>query len=177
MNDVFLKRDEYRRIWETRVRFCLPFASGRHPVRQASIPVVVANQTRRRQWTAQNGHLPLSGQVKQRWNEEWKRIMEAENHRIGRYFEKGCCHLFLILLCFFRFPIRLYRLTVRTPGSHPSNRGSIPRGGAKKFRSFIGRFFCFWGREPRRAVGSGIACDCRGCNGGSRNGVRLGARA
>ena len=93
-----------------------------------------------------------------------KENMEAENHRIGRYFEKGCCHLFLILLCFFRFPICLYRLTVRTPGSHPSNRGSIPRGGAKKFRSFIGRFFCFWGRELRRAVGPGIACDCRGCN-------------
>ena len=120
-----------------------------------------------------------------------KENMEAENHRIGRYFEKGCCHLFLILLCFFCFPICLYRLTVRTPGSHPSNRGSIPRGGAKKFRSFIGRFFCFWSREsrravasrhgrwsrePRRAVGLGIACDCRGCNGGSRNGVRLGAR-
>ena len=58
MNDVFLKRDEYRRIWETRVRFCLPFASGHHPVRQEeSIPVVVENQTRRLQWTAQNGHL------------------------------------------------------------------------------------------------------------------------
>ena len=53
----FLKRAEYRRIWETRVRFFLPFASGRHPVRQASIPIGVEKQTRRRQWTAQNGHL------------------------------------------------------------------------------------------------------------------------
>ena len=44
-------------MWETRVRFFLPFASGRHPVRQGSIPVVVENQTRRLQWTAQNGHL------------------------------------------------------------------------------------------------------------------------
>ena len=28
----------------------------------------------------------------------------------------------------FSFPNWPYRLTVRTPGSHPGNRGSIPRG-------------------------------------------------
>ena len=88
-----------------------------------------------------------------------KENMEAENHRIGRYFEKGCCHLFLILLCYFRFPICLYRLTVRTPGSHPSNRGSIPRGGAKSSARSSGGFFVFgaesFGGRWRAATGWG----------------------
>ena len=42
---------------------------------------------------------------------------------------------------------RPYRLTVRTSGSHPGNRGSIPRKVMAQKAPVLGAFLCTWPYE------------------------------
>lgn len=56
--------------------------------------------------------------------------------------------------------IRPYRLAARTPGSHPGNRGSIPRGAMEKIVTIYGGELFhialrgIEGREKSRACGT-----------------------